>query len=187
MRAGPSRPTPDRDRPDPTEDIPGDAPTGQGDGRFDLGTLGPGVPGAASIGAMVELADQFDGAVLHSQVAVAVVADVHHPPAGGAVAVEDIEFPEGEVRILGPELWHDGDALVEGATSGCFSRSTTSIRTNRPGSQTAVWPLFSIPFQSATGAILTRSRRSEAEPHWKNRRVHRMPLQPAHRRPRLRP
>src|SRR5512135_1609855 len=30
--------------PDPAEDVPADAPTGPGDGRFDLRTLGLGVP-----------------------------------------------------------------------------------------------------------------------------------------------
>src|SRR4029077_19636549 len=116
------------------EDVPGDAPAGQGDGRFDLGAPGPGVPGAARVGAVVEPTDQLDWAFQRVEVAVAVVADVHHPPAGGAVPVEDVQFPEGEIRILGPEMWHDGDVLVEGAASRCFSRSAKRIRMNRPGS-----------------------------------------------------
>src|SRR3954464_512163 len=47
--------------PDPTEDVPCDAPSGQGDGRFDLGALGLGMPWAARVGAVVELGDEMDG------------------------------------------------------------------------------------------------------------------------------
>src|SRR3954468_21822588 len=87
-----------RDRPvsseaamaDPAEDVPGDAPAGQGDGRLDLGALGPGVSRAAWVGAMVELADEMDGAVEGEEVAMAMVADIHQVAAMGAVAVEDI-------------------------------------------------------------------------------------------------
>ena len=93
---------------DPAEDVPADRPMGQGDRDFEFGALGLGVPGAARVGAVVELADQFDGPVEGMEAAVAMVADVHHPPAGGAVAVEDVEFPEGEVRILGPGVRHPG-------------------------------------------------------------------------------
>ena len=69
--------------PDPAEDVPADGPIGQGDGRFDLGALGLGVPGAVGVGAVVELADQFDGPFERVEVAIAVVADVHHLPATG--------------------------------------------------------------------------------------------------------
>src|SRR4029077_19555558 len=105
------------------EDVPGDAPAGQGDGRFDLGAPGPGVPGAAPVGAVVEFTDQLDWPFQRVEVAVAVVADVHHAPAGGAVPVEDVQFPEGEVRILGPMMRHGVDVVVAGAASRCFSGS----------------------------------------------------------------
>jgi hypothetical protein len=36
------------------------------------------------------------------EVAVAVVADIHHSPAGRTRAVEDVEFPEGEIGIRRP-------------------------------------------------------------------------------------
>src|SRR5271154_6122902 len=101
---------------DPAEAVPGDAPPGQGDGRFDLGALGLGVPGAARIGAVVEPADQFDRSFQRVEVAVAVIADVHHAPADGAVPVEDVQFPVREVGLLGPEMGHGVDLLVAGGS-----------------------------------------------------------------------
>jgi hypothetical protein len=41
--------------------------------------------------------------------AIAVVADVHPPPADRAVTIEDIEFPEGEIGILRPSVRHRAD------------------------------------------------------------------------------
>ena len=94
---------------DPAEDIPADGPVRQGDGGFEFRALGPGVPGAARIGAMVELADQLDRPFQGMNAAVSVVADVHHAATGRAGAVEDVEFPEGEVGILGPGVGHRAD------------------------------------------------------------------------------
>ena len=79
-------------------------------------------------------ADQFDRPAQRDEVAVAMVTDVHHPRAGGAVPVEDVQLTEGEVRILGPDMRHGVDVLVAGAAPRCFSRSAQRIRTNQPGS-----------------------------------------------------
>src|SRR5215210_9067166 len=38
-----------------------------------------------------------------------VVTDMHHPSAGGAVPFQDVEFPQGEVGILGPVVGHRAD------------------------------------------------------------------------------
>jgi hypothetical protein len=102
--------------PDPTKDVPGDAPTGQSDGRFDLGALGLGMPQRARVGTVIELGDEMDGAVEREEVTMAMIADVHQVPADGAVAVEDIELQEGEIRILGPVMGHDVDLrTIEGS------------------------------------------------------------------------
>jgi hypothetical protein len=114
-----------RDRPvareasmaDPTEDVPGDAPSGQGDGRFDLGALGLGVPGTARVGTVVELADQMDGPLEREEVAMAMVADIHPVAAVGAVTIEDVQLPESEVGILRPEMRHDASLRVIRASS----------------------------------------------------------------------
>ena len=34
------------------------------------------------------------------------VTNIHHAPAGRAITVEDIQFPESEIRILGPSVGH---------------------------------------------------------------------------------
>src|SRR5512135_1096474 len=98
--------------PDPTEDVPGDPPTGQGDRRFNLWALCPGVSGTARVGAVVELADEMDGTVEGVEVAVAMIADIHRASAGGAVAIDDVLHPEGEVGILRPEVRHEASPPV---------------------------------------------------------------------------
>src|SRR3954451_4630945 len=95
--------------PDPAEDVPADGHLGQGDGDLEFGTLGLGVPGTGGIGAVVELADQLHRPIQGVDAAVAMVADVHHPPTGGTVAVEDVEFPEGEIGIRGPSVSHPAE------------------------------------------------------------------------------
>ena len=79
-----------------------------------LGALGLGVPGTGGIGTVVELADQLHRAVEGMEAAIAVIADVHHPPAGRTVAVEDVEFPEGEIGIRRPVVRHGADLRVGG-------------------------------------------------------------------------
>src|SRR3954464_12800544 len=98
--------------PDPAEDVPADAPTGQGDHRLDLGALGRAVPRAARVGTVVELGDEMDGAVEGEEVAMAVVADVHFVTTVRAVATDDVKFPESEVGILRPVMRHDVDLPV---------------------------------------------------------------------------
>src|SRR5271168_3186386 len=97
---------------DPAEDVPGDAPAGQGDGRLNLGALGPGMPRAAWVGAVVELADEMDGAVEGEEVAMAMVADIHQVTAGGAFPIEDVQLPGGEIGVVGPVVRH-GDELQD--------------------------------------------------------------------------
>jgi 4-hydroxy-3-methylbut-2-en-1-yl diphosphate synthase IspG/GcpE len=55
---------------------------------------------------VVELADQLDRTIERMDSAVPMVTDIHHAPAERALTVEDIKFPESEIRILGPGIRH---------------------------------------------------------------------------------
>ena len=94
---------------DPAEDVPTDGHLGQGEGDLEFGALGPGVPRAGRVGAVVELADQLHRAVEGMEPAMAMVADVHPPSTDRTVAVKDVEFPESEIRIRRPMVSHPGE------------------------------------------------------------------------------
>ena len=90
---------------------------------FLFGTLGLGVSGAVAIGAMVQLADQLHRAFERMKVTVAMIADVHHPPADRTITIEDVEFPQSEIGIPRPLVRHPADLHIlvrsidcEGAT-----------------------------------------------------------------------
>ena len=102
--------------PDPTKDVPGDAPTWQSDGRFDLGALGLGMPRTARVGTVIELGDEMDRAVESEEVTMSMIADIHQATANGAVPVDDIEFQESEIRVLGPVMGHGVDLHVGGGS-----------------------------------------------------------------------
>ena len=91
---------------DPAEDIPADGPLGQSEGDLKLGTCGLGVSGAVGIGAVVEPAEQLDRPLEGMKPPRPVVTDVHHPAAGRALAIQDVEFHQGEVGLLGPVVGH---------------------------------------------------------------------------------
>jgi site-specific DNA recombinase len=107
-----------RDRPvpreppltDPAEDVPADGPMRQGDHALLFGALGLGMSGTVAVGAVVELADQFDGPLEGVEPPLAMVADMHHAAAEGTIAIDDVEFPGSEFQILGPDERH-GAAL----------------------------------------------------------------------------
>ena len=80
---------------DPAEDVPADRPARRSDAGLRFGALGLGVAGAVTIGAMVEFADQLHRPFESMEATVAMVTDVHQPPAARAGAVDDVEFPEG--------------------------------------------------------------------------------------------
>ena len=48
------------------------------------------------------------------RLAMPMIADVHHAPTDGAVPIEDVELPQGEIRVLGPVMWHGVDLHVGG-------------------------------------------------------------------------
>jgi hypothetical protein len=91
---------------DPAEDVPGDGHLGQRQGDFEFGAFGPGVTRTGGVGTVVELADQLHRTVQRVEPAVPVVADVHAPSTGRAVPVEDVEFPQREVRVSRPTVSH---------------------------------------------------------------------------------
>src|SRR3954470_8090076 len=97
---------------DPAEDVPAEDPMRQGDGGLDLGADRLVMSGAGRVGAMIELADQMDGSIEVEDAMVAMIADVHGASADRAGAVQDIEFPEGEVGVVRPAVGH-GDHLAE--------------------------------------------------------------------------
>ena len=68
--------------------------------------------GTVGIGTVVELANQFHRPLKSMEVAVAVITDMHHAPTKRAVAIEDIEFPQNEIRILGPGVRHPDTSLL---------------------------------------------------------------------------
>jgi hypothetical protein len=41
--------------------------------------------------------------------AIAMIADVHHASTGRTVAVEDVEFPQGEIRVRRPSVSHPAE------------------------------------------------------------------------------
>jgi hypothetical protein len=53
-------------------------------------------------------------AVESEEVTMSMIADRHHAPADGAVPVDDVEFQEGEIRVLGPVMGHRVDLHVGG-------------------------------------------------------------------------
>jgi hypothetical protein len=115
---------------DPTEDIPADRPLGQGDGDFEFRALGPGVTGAAGVGAVVELADQLDRTVQGVDATVSVVTDIHPASTDGAVAVEDVEFPESEVGIRGPGVRHPENLHAAARSIDEAVRQELTVRTD---------------------------------------------------------
>jgi hypothetical protein len=69
--------------------------------------------------------------------AVAMVADVHHPPAGRTSTVEDVEFPQSVIGIRRPFVRHLADlhALVQSgeceATNAGYPKNPVFLATCR--------------------------------------------------------
>jgi hypothetical protein len=78
----------------------------EGDHAFLFGALGLGMSGAVGVGAVVELADQLHGPVEGIEASLAMVTDMHHAAAGGAIAIDNVEIPGGEFEVLGPGESH---------------------------------------------------------------------------------
>src|SRR5208282_6623018 len=74
--------------------------------------LGLGVPWAIRIGAVIELADEFDWAFKGIEMAIAMIADMHHAPARGAIPVQHVKFPESEVGVGWPAVGHCIDLRI---------------------------------------------------------------------------
>jgi hypothetical protein len=91
------------------------------------------MPRTAGVGTVIELGDEMDGAVESEEVTMSMIADIHQVPADGAVPVDDIEFQESEIRVLGPVVWHGVDFRVVGSASLSFSKLGKRIREKRGG------------------------------------------------------
>src|SRR5208282_4310428 len=61
---------------------------------------------AIRIGAVIELADEFDWAFKGVEMAIAMIADMHHAPARGAIPIQHVKFPESEVGVGWPAVGH---------------------------------------------------------------------------------
>ena len=55
---------------------------------------------------MIELADEFDWAFKGVEMAIAMIADMHHAPARGAIPIQHVKFPESEVGVGWPAVGH---------------------------------------------------------------------------------
>jgi hypothetical protein len=58
---------------------------------------------------MVELANQFHRPFEGVKVTIPVVANVHHMPTVGAVAIKDVDFAQREIGIRRPMIRHRAD------------------------------------------------------------------------------
>src|SRR3954471_1318371 len=119
---------------DPAEAVPTDRHLGQGDGDLEFGTLGLGVSRTGRIGTVVELADQLHRPVQGMDAAIAMIADMHHPPTGRTVAVEDVEFPQGEIRLRRPSVSHPADLRDPEPAIDPRGRSSSYVRDSRVSS-----------------------------------------------------
>src|SRR3974377_405021 len=91
--------------PDPAEDVPTDGPGGQSDRRLHLGALCLGVPWAIWIGAVIELADEFDWAFKGVEMAIAMIADMHHAPARGAIPIQHVSSSQNLKSVSAGQRW----------------------------------------------------------------------------------
>src|SRR6516165_11598204 len=97
---------------DPAENIPPDCHLGQGNGDLKLRALGLEVARTGRIRAVIQSAKQLHGSIKGMETTMTVVTDVHHAPTAGAVALDDVEFPRGEICLLGPHVGHPADLHV---------------------------------------------------------------------------
>ena len=105
--------------PNPAEDVPANRPVRWGNHGFLFGALRLGVAGAVRIRAMVEFADQLHRPFECMNAAVAMVADVHHPPTGRTSTVEQVEFPKSEIGIRRPLVRHPAALHVQVQSVNC--------------------------------------------------------------------
>ena len=98
------------------------------------GALGLGMSRTGRVGAVVELADQLHRAVQGMEAAIAMIADVHHPSTDRAVPVQDVEFPEGEIRVRRPSVSHPADLRDPEPAIDSRDQSSRYVRNSRVSS-----------------------------------------------------
>src|SRR6516164_173522 len=115
--------------PDPTEDIPANRPLGWSDRDFQFRALGVRVARTGGIGAVVELANQFDRPLQGMEMPIAMVTDIHPAPTDRTRTVQDVQFPLREIRILRPSVRHPANLRVGGDPSRGQTRQQLTSRT----------------------------------------------------------
>jgi hypothetical protein len=83
---------------------------------------------------VVELADQLHRAVPSRGAAVAMIADVHHPPASWTARIQDVESPRGEIGVRGPSVRHPGGRRDHEPTIASRDRSSRYVKNPRASS-----------------------------------------------------
>src|SRR5271165_4276894 len=100
---------------DPAEDVPTDRQFRESNRDFELGALRLGMTRAVGIRTVVELTDQLHRSIQGMEVAIPMIADVHHASTDRTVTVKDVEFQQNlSCRLrrpprvpwtLGREIW----------------------------------------------------------------------------------
>src|SRR5208283_6154554 len=120
---------------DPAEDVPTDRQFRESNRDFELGALRLGMTRAVGIRTVVELTDQLHRSIQGMEVAIPMIADVHHASTDRTVTVKDVEFQQSEIRVRRPSVSHlaylrDHEPSVDSQNQlGCYvSKSRNSSR-----------------------------------------------------------
>src|SRR5208282_3319973 len=120
---------------DPAEDVPTDRQFRESNRDFELGALRLGMTRAVGIRTVVELTDQLHRSIQGMEVAIPMIADVHHASTDRTVTVKDVEFQQSEIRVRRPSVSHfaylrDHEPSVDSQNQlGCYvSKSWNSSR-----------------------------------------------------------
>src|SRR5208282_2774273 len=120
---------------DPAEDVPSDRQFRESNRDFELGALRLGMTRAVGIRTVVELTDQLHRSIQGMEVAIPMIADVHHASTDRTVTVKDVEFQQSEIRVRRPSVSHfaylrDHEPSVDSQNQlGCYvSKSWNSSR-----------------------------------------------------------
>ena len=122
---------------DPAEDVPTDRQFRESDRDLELGALRLGMTRTVRIGTVVELADQLHRSIQGMEVAIPVIADVHHASTDRTVTVKDIEFQQSEIRVRWPLVSHPADLLAHEPSIDSRDQLRCYVRNSRNSSRLA--------------------------------------------------
>src|SRR5271166_33356 len=126
-----------------------------------------------TVGAMVEPADQLHWPFECMKAAVAMVADVHHPPTGRTSTVEDVEFPQSEIGIRRPFVRHPADLHVPVQSVECEAMARGYVK--KPCNSSSV---SGHCFLSTSASVATL-KNFLTSPSWSFLRFVRTPIAPS--------